>query len=153
MLRSAFFLTQYEQKPNAQTRQAELVEVIKKYEKSLDELFGTLPKQPAEVSKKAAALPGVAAATVPVPLSTEPPAIRSTRMPAEDFRRAVLDWRKKNGWSQSQAAAQLAISVRTLQDWEQGRCPPSQMAEVFVMRHILGTKPVVRAASTPKTGE
>ena len=39
---------------------------------------------------------------------------------------AVSDIREKTGLSQSRFAALLGVSVRTLQDWEQGRRAPSR---------------------------
>jgi DNA-binding transcriptional regulator YiaG len=40
------------------------------------------------------------------------------------FRTEIKRWRKARGLSQSQAAAELAISVRTLQNWEIGHQTP-----------------------------
>ena len=37
-------------------------------------------------------------------------------------------WRKKNDFSQSEAALRLQISKRTLQEWEQGRAQPRHLA-------------------------
>ena len=37
-------------------------------------------------------------------------------------------WRKKNDFSQNQAALKLQISKRTLQEWEQGRAEPQHLA-------------------------
>jgi DNA-binding transcriptional regulator YiaG len=42
--------------------------------------------------------------------------------------RRIYSWRQKNDLSQSQAALQLGVSVRTLQEWEQGRAQPSEFA-------------------------
>lgn len=41
---------------------------------------------------------------------------------------AVLEARQKVGLSQSRFAELLGVSVRTLQDWEQGRRKPSRAA-------------------------
>ena len=41
--------------------------------------------------------------------------------------------REKTGLSQSRFAALLGVSVRTLQDWEQGRRAPSGAARTLLM--------------------
>jgi DNA-binding transcriptional regulator YiaG len=40
----------------------------------------------------------------------------------------LYTWRRKNDLSQGEAALKLQISVRTLQEWEQGRARPSGLA-------------------------
>lgn len=40
--------------------------------------------------------------------------------------------RKKNNMSQSQFAAYFGVSVRTVQEWEQGRAVPSRTARAFL---------------------
>jgi putative transcriptional regulator len=37
-------------------------------------------------------------------------------------------WRTSKNLSQSQAASELGVSVRTLQEWEQGRMQPRGLA-------------------------
>lgn len=52
---------------------------------------------------------------------------------------AVADIREKTGLSQARFAALLGVSVRTLQDWEQGRRAPSGAARTLL--HIAHKNP------------
>ena len=45
----------------------------------------------------------------------------------------VASVREKTGLSQAQFAALLGVSVRTLQDWEQGRRAPSGAARTLLL--------------------
>ena len=45
----------------------------------------------------------------------------------------IASIREKTGLSQSQFATLLGVSVRTLQDWEQGRRAPSGAARTLLM--------------------
>ena len=45
----------------------------------------------------------------------------------------VSDIREKTGLSQARFAAVLGVSVRTLQDWEQGRRAPSGAARTLLI--------------------
>jgi putative transcriptional regulator len=45
----------------------------------------------------------------------------------------VAEIRQKTGLSQSRFSALLGVSVRTLQDWEQGRRAPSGAARTLLM--------------------
>ena len=45
----------------------------------------------------------------------------------------VREIRKKTGLSQTRFAALLGVSVRTLQDWEQGRRAPSGAARTLLL--------------------
>ena len=45
----------------------------------------------------------------------------------------VADVRQKTGLSQSKFAALLGVSIRTLQDWEQGRRLPSGAARTLLL--------------------
>jgi DNA-binding transcriptional regulator YiaG len=40
----------------------------------------------------------------------------------------LYQWRKRNDFSQSEAALKLQVSTRTLQEWEQGRARPRHLA-------------------------
>ena len=46
---------------------------------------------------------------------------------------SVAEVREKTGLSQSRFAQLLGVSVRTLQDWEQGRRAPSGAARTLLM--------------------
>jgi putative transcriptional regulator len=51
----------------------------------------------------------------------------------------VAQTRKKTGLSQARFAQLLGVSVRTLQDWEQGRRVPSGAARTLIL--IAAKKP------------
>ena len=59
----------------------------------------------------------------------------------------VTDARKKTGLSQSQFAALLGVSIRTLQCWEQGRKQPSGAARTLLA--IASTNPKALLAVAP----
>jgi DNA-binding transcriptional regulator YiaG len=54
----------------------------------------------------------------------------------EEFASLLLKWRSKHGWTREEAAAKLGVSHRTLQEWEQGRRVPSEMAQRGVFARI-----------------
>jgi hypothetical protein len=54
------------------------------------------------------------------------------------FARALREWRKRNGYSQSVAAAKLKVSTRTLQNWEQGHREPRGFALQHLQEKIRG---------------
>jgi putative transcriptional regulator len=45
---------------------------------------------------------------------------------------AIVRAREKSGLSQSQFAVLLGVSIRTLQEWEQGRREPSAAAQTLI---------------------
>lgn len=64
--------------------------------------------------------------------------------PANSF---ATEARKKTGLSQSQFAALLGVSVRTLQGWEQGRKQPSGAARTLLAIAQANPKAVLAVAS------
>lgn len=60
----------------------------------------------------------------------------------------AIEARKQTGLSQSQFAALLGVSVRTLQGWEQGRKQPSGAARTLLA--IARTNPDAILAVAPK---
>lgn len=60
----------------------------------------------------------------------------------------VIEARNKTGLSQSQFAALMGVSVRTLQGWEQGRKQPSGAARTLIA--IASTNPKALLAVAQK---
>ena len=60
----------------------------------------------------------------------------------------VIEARNKTGLSQSQFAALMGVSVRTLQGWEQGRKQPSGAARTLLA--IASTNPMALLAVAQK---
>lgn len=58
----------------------------------------------------------------------------------------VIEARKKTGLSQSQFAALMGVSVRTLQGWEQGRKQPSGAARTLLAIASTNPKAVLAVA-------
>ena len=59
----------------------------------------------------------------------------------------VIEARKKTGLSQSQFAALLGVSIRTLQGWEQGRKQPSGAARTLLAIASVNPKAILEAAN------
>lgn len=58
----------------------------------------------------------------------------------------VIEARKKTGLSQSQFAALMGVSIRTLQGWEQGRKQPSGAARTLLTIASTNPKAVLAVA-------
>jgi putative transcriptional regulator len=61
----------------------------------------------------------------------------------------VATIREKTGLSQSRFAQLLGVSVRTLQDWEQGRRAPSGAARTLLMIAAKNPQALLDVASPP----
>jgi DNA-binding transcriptional regulator YiaG len=55
---------------------------------------------------------------------------------ARSWQDRLYDWRKRNDFSQIDAAMKLQISPRTLQEWEQGRARPRHLALIAINKII-----------------
>jgi putative transcriptional regulator len=68
---------------------------------------------------------------------------------ARAFRPGILTWLRKGlGLSQAEFAKQFMLNLRTLQDWEQGRRVPENIARAY-LRVIERNPEAVRAALRP----
>jgi putative transcriptional regulator len=53
-----------------------------------------------------------------------------------NLKKQLKDWRRSKKLSQSEAAETLGVSVRTLQEWEQGRRTPRGLALTSLLERI-----------------
>jgi putative transcriptional regulator len=67
------------------------------------------------------------------------------RFTAQSF--PIVRAREKSGLSQSQFASLLGVSIRTLQDWEQGRREPSAAAKTLIRIAELEPKVLRKVAA------
>ena len=51
---------------------------------------------------------------------------------SDTFPARLRKWRERENLSQSEAALRLQISKRTLQEWEQGRAAPHDIARIAI---------------------
>ena len=61
---------------------------------------------------------------------------QNQRFAAGAFPRRLRAWRERNNLSQSEAALELQISKRTLQEWEQGRAALRGFARTAIEKAI-----------------
>lgn len=64
----------------------------------------------------------------------------------------VIEARNKTGLSQSQFAALMGVSVRTLQGWEQGRKQPSGAARTLLAIASTNPKALLAVAQSGRAG-
>lgn len=70
------------------------------------------------------------------------PLLEATAIPRKVDVAAV---RRKTGLSQARFAGKFGIRLRTLQDWEQGRCQPTTMGRALLVLIDRDPRAVVRA--------
>jgi len=69
---------------------------------------------------------------------------RRGRPDPESLSERLYRWREARDLSQSEAALELGLSKRTLQEWEQGRAAPTHLG-LIALEAILG-RPINRMA-------
>jgi len=57
-------------------------------------------------------------------------------MTRKQFTKTLIEWRKRKGFTQAEAAKHLGISVRTLQNWEIARNMPRGYGLSALLRAI-----------------
>lgn len=67
---------------------------------------------------------------------TRPAHLEHKKVETETFAGRLRGWRQRENLSQSEAALRLHISKRTLQEWEQGRAAPHDLARAAVENAI-----------------
>ncbi|MBA2271136.1 MAG: helix-turn-helix domain-containing protein [Chthoniobacterales bacterium] len=67
---------------------------------------------------------------------TRPSHLQHQNTAIETFAARLRAWRGREDLSQSEAALRLQISKRTLQEWEQGRAAPHDLARSAVENAI-----------------
>jgi len=71
-----------------------------------------------------------------VAYGTRPFHLRHKKVETGAFAARLRIWRQRENLSQSEAALRLHISRRTLQEWEQGRAAPHDLARAAVEKAI-----------------
>ncbi len=61
-------------------------------------------------------------------------------MTRDEFQKTLQRWRAKNGFTQQDAADNLGISIRTLQNWEIARNMPNGYGLKAILAEIGGKK-------------
>ena len=61
-------------------------------------------------------------------------------MKHRDFAKALVAWREKNNYTQQDAADQLGVSRRSLENWEQERAMPQGFGLKAILPLIQGKK-------------
>lgn len=62
-------------------------------------------------------------------------------MTHDQFAKTLVAWREQNDFTQQEAADQLGVSRRSLENWEQERAMPQGFGLKAMLKYIDGAKP------------